>query len=131
MAAPGGVNGRPLTRKGGGRPKQAFNQPDLATTMARDELWIQYAVEHYRDRRGHYPPTLAAAVADRPNALIALDRLGWTRVHYELHARRGYLLVFLRPGGGNGQPSLQIEDRQSYLPKLSMWHRAMLPDLSR
>ncbi|HVH66720.1 MAG TPA: hypothetical protein VM716_02540 [Gemmatimonadales bacterium] len=85
----------------------------------RDELWIQYAVEHYYDTRGCYPPTLAPALADHPNALIALDHLGWTRVHYELHDTRGYVLAFLRPRGDQVRPVLKIEDRQSYLKKLS------------
>lgn len=94
-------------------------------TVERDELWIQCAVEQFHDARGYYPPTLAPAIADHPNALIALDHLGWTRVHYELHATRGYVLAFLRHKSEQGQPVLKIADRESYLRKLSELQQAV------
>src|SRR5580765_4485431 len=56
--------------------------------VPRDEVWIQHAIEHYRQTHGQFPYKLSVALSGRPNALAAIDRIGHENVEYELHPTR-------------------------------------------
>ena len=95
--------------------------------VPRDQVWIQHAIEHYRQTHGQFPYKLSVALSGRPNALAALDRIGQENIDYQLHPTRGYLLTFVRHGvnagagnGGNGsrEVEVRVEDHESFLKNL-------------
>jgi hypothetical protein len=95
--------------------------------IERDEVWIQHAIEQYRHAHGQFPYKLSVAVTSRPNAMAAIERLGWDTVDYQLHPTRGYLLTFVRrktrngDGDGSQEVEVRVEDHETFLSNLTQY----------
>jgi hypothetical protein len=104
--------------------------------IERDEVWIQHAIEHYRHAHGQFPYKLSVAVTSRPNAVAAIERLGWDNVDYQLHPTRGYLLTFVRrqnrisDGDGSQEVEVRVEDHDTFLANLTLYQERSSDNLS-
>jgi hypothetical protein len=104
--------------------------------VERDEVWVQHAIEHYRHAQGQFPHKLSVAVTSRPNAMAAIERLGWENVDYQIHPTRGYLLTFVRrknhssDGNGSEEVEVRVQDHHSFLSNLRMYQQQSSDNLS-